>query len=187
MCSIFSYWSFNHFSVNQHINMKLNRMMPEERETLKQDGTWVLTIQKRRYKTLKLARWVHSNPGREVLLQYLGIGEPLSDWKPDPVLQKNPKIHTLFRATPSILFPCLGQRTKWAPSCFEKPVFSNCNRANSHYSHRFCILGVQTNFSKRIKSRQYPVYDKYRLARNYVHCLGQRGQKPYTVRLHFPV
>ena len=54
--------------------MKLNRMTPEERETLESGGTWVLTIQKRRYKTLKLARWVHSNPPE------VGGGGMVSHW-----------------------------------------------------------------------------------------------------------
>ena len=46
----------------------------------------MLTIQKCRHKTLKLARWVHSNPGGGggvggdggLLYQYLGTGEPLA-------------------------------------------------------------------------------------------------------------
>ena len=47
---------------------------------------------------------------RGVLDQYLGRGEPLRVWNPDPVYDKKiPRIHTLFRAKPSILLPCLGQ------------------------------------------------------------------------------
>ena len=47
----------------------------------------------------------------------------------------------LFRKTPSILLPSLGQRTKCTPSCF-----GNCSRAKLSYSNCFCILGVQRNF-----------------------------------------
>ena len=40
--------------------------------------------------------------------------------KPWPCLgQKNPKIHTLFRITRSILLLCLWQRTKWTRSCIK--------------------------------------------------------------------
>ena len=52
--------------------------------------------------------------------------------------QKNPYIHTLFRTTSSILWPCLGQNTH----CLVlKPFIGNCNRANAHYINTVCLLG----------------------------------------------
>ena len=52
--------------------------------------------------------------------------------------QKNPYIHTLFRTTSSILWPCLGQNTR----CLVlKPFIGNCNRANAHYINTVCLLG----------------------------------------------
>ena len=48
--------------------------------------------------------------GEGVFDQYLGIG--LSPPPPTCLGRKNPKIHTLFRTTPSNLLPCLGKRTK---------------------------------------------------------------------------
>ena len=35
-----------------------------------------------------------------------------------------------------------------------KPFVGNCNRANSPYSHCFCILGAQTHFIKQIRIKR---------------------------------
>ena len=43
--------------------------------------------------------------------------------------------------------------------------------------------GIQTNFI--LSEIVYPFWD--RLARNYIPCLGQRGQKPYPVQRHIPL
>ena len=55
---------------------------------------------------------------RGVLDQYLGIGELLRFETLTLFRTKQSKIHTLFRTTPSILLPCLGQMTNCRPSCF---------------------------------------------------------------------
>ena len=48
-----------------------------------------------------------------------GYRLPAEDLKPWPCLgPKNAKIHTLFRTTPPILFPSLGQRKKCMQPCF---------------------------------------------------------------------
>ena len=59
--------------------------------------------------------------------------------KPRPCIGQNiPKIHTLSRTTPSILLPCLEQRTKCTPE------------QNSRYSHRSC----QSTISERSRQHQ---------------------------------
>ena len=80
---------------------------------------------------------------------------------------KNPKINTLLRTTPLILLLLyLGQRTKYTLPYFK-----------AIYSHFLPTLGVQTNFGQQTKSVMqalyYPVYNQYRLARNYIPCLRQ--------------
>ena len=50
------------------------------------------------------------------------------------------KTLTLFRTTPSILLPCLEQRTKCTLSCFIKSFIDNYNRTNSRSSYCFGIL-----------------------------------------------
>ena len=55
------------------------------------------------------------------------------------------------------------QRTKRTPSCFHVVVIE--------YKQ---ISSTKSNYSRR----QYPVD---RLTRNYIPCLGKRGQKPYPV------
>ena len=54
--------------------------------------------------------------GKGVLDQYLGLVLGYKPEAPTPLPaclgRKNPKIHTLFRTTPTNLLPCLGQRTK---------------------------------------------------------------------------
>ena len=85
------------------------------------------------------------------------------DLKPWSCLgQKNSKIHTLFRTIPSTLLPIVG---KHAGRLVFKPFIGNYNRANSRYSHCFCILGIQTNFILFIIRTDsceitYPVWDR---------------------------
>ena len=112
---------------------------------------------------------------------------------------KRHKISTLFRTIPSILLPCLGQRTKCMPSRFN--LFGNCYRANSrytghgidgnsrkwHYINSCTIIVLllyleykqnSSSKSNQSSSWQYPVD---RLKRNYVPCLGQTHRKLYTL------
>ena len=63
-------------------------------------------------------------------------GEPLSIWDPDPFYHnKISKTHTLFITTPSILVPCLGQRTKCTPLCFKAILIgiTPLEHSNAHY------------------------------------------------------
>ena len=73
---------------------------------------------------------------RGIIDQYLDRGEPLSIWDPDPFYDKKiPKTHTLFITTPSILVPCLGQRTKCTPLCFKAILIgiTPLEHSNAHY------------------------------------------------------
>ena len=97
--------------------------------------------------------------------------------------KKNPKMHTMFRTTPSILFllRCLGQTTqtpKWR-CLVPKSFIGNCNWENSRYSHCFCILEHKQISSNKSTQEWLPW--------NYVPCLGRRSQKPYPVQRHIPV
>ena len=87
--------------------------------------------------------------------------------KPWPCLgQKIPKIHALFRSTPSILLPCLGRKT------------NVCRLVLSHLlaiaieQIRVTVIG----FVYQNSSRQYSVN---RHTQNYIPFSGQRGQKAY--------
>ena len=87
--------------------------------------------------------------------------------KPWPCLgQKIPKIHALFRSTPSILLPCLGRKT------------NVCRLVLSHLltiaieQIRVTVIG----FVYQNSSGQYSVN---RHTQNYIPFSGQRGQKPY--------
>ena len=87
--------------------------------------------------------------------------------KPWPCLgQKIPKIHALFRSTPSILLPCLGRKT------------NVCRLVLSHLltiaieQIRVTVIG----FVYQNSSGQYSVN---RPTQNYIPFSGQRGQKPY--------
>ena len=87
--------------------------------------------------------------------------------KPWPCLgQKIPKIHALFRRTPSILLPCLGRKT------------NVCRLVLSHLlaiaieQIRVTVIG----FVYQNSSGQYSVN---RHTQNYIPFSGQRGQKPY--------
>ena len=104
-------------------------------------------------------------------------------------------MHTLFRTTPSILLPCLGQRTKWTPPC----LIGICNWESSRYSEdmeykqispykstQFCrqysffILLAQSRrkFKKIFTTcRLFPVVHPLDTP-----CLGQRGQNPSPYR-----
>ena len=44
--------------------------------------------------------------------------------------------------------------SKCSPYCFKAICWQFCNRANSPYSHCFCILGAQTNFIKQIRIKR---------------------------------
>ena len=81
---------------------------------------------------------------------YRWAAEGLEPW---PCLgPNNPKYIPMFRTTPSILLPCLGQRSKWTPFyCILKQFIGNPN-GPIRYSHFFRMLGVQTNFVRQVKS-----------------------------------
>ena len=79
--------------------------------------------------------------------------------KPWPFLgQKIPKMRTPFSTTPSILLPCLGQ-----------------NRANllSLIVIAFVYLEYKQNSSREVS---WSIVQPGRPRRNYIPCLGQRGQ-----------
>lgn len=106
--------------------------------------------------------------------------------------QTNPKIHTLLWTTTSILWPYLGQNM----CCLVlRPFFDNCNRPNTHYIKQYGLFAWKYKQISSTKSNQlrmqYPFYDLNRICLgqlgNYIPCLGQRGQKPHPVQLHFPV
>ena len=81
--------------------------------------------------------------GARPIFGYRWAAEGLKPW---PCLgQKILKMHTLFRTTPSILVPCLGQRTKCRPCCL-KVIYWQLQLRKSCYSH--CFLKVQTHFIK---------------------------------------
>ena len=106
-------------------------------------------------------------------------GEPLSIWDPDPFYDKKiPKTHTLFITTPSILVPCLGQRTKCTPLCFKAILtgITPLEHSNAHYLpsrplplppapqkkklHIFCfsfLLGI-TAVPREIENNVYAKY-----------------------------
>ena len=95
---------------------------------------------------------------------YRWAAEALKPW---PCLgQKIPKIHALFRSTPSILLPCLGRKT------------NVCCLVLSHLltiaieQIRVTVIG----FVYQNSSRQYSVN---RHTQNYIPFSGQRGQKAY--------
>ena len=119
---------------------------------------------------------------------------------------KRHKISTLFRTTPSILLPCLGQRTKCMSSRFNLSHLQAIAIEQIHViqvialsSRKWCYINSCTiivlllyleykqnssSKSNQSCSWQYPVD---RLKRNYVPCLGQRGKKPYPDQWHIPV
>ena len=80
--------------------------------------------------------------------------------------QKIPKIHALFRSTPSILLPCLGRKT------------NVCRLVLSHLlaiateQIRVTVIG----FVYQNSSRQYSVNWH---TQNYIPFSGQRVKKPY--------
>ena len=99
--------------------------------------------------------------------QIFGYRWAADAFKPWPCLgQKIPKIHALFRSTPSILLPCLGRKT------------NVCRLVLSHLltiaieQIRVTVIG----FVYKNSSRQYSVN---RHTQNYIPFSGQRGQKPY--------
>lgn len=80
-------------------------------------------------------------PERELLDQYLGIGETLMQFR-----TKNPKINTLLRTTPLILLLLyLGQSTR-------------CLILKPFIVISFLPLGVQTNFGQQTKSVMQVLY-----------------------------
>ena len=113
---------------------------------------------------------------------------------------KRHKMHTLFRTTPSILLPCLGQRTKCVPSHFNLSHLQAIAIEQIHVvqvmalsSQKWCYINSciiivlllyleykQNSSSKSNQSCswQYPVD---RLKQNCVPCLGQTHRKLYTL------
>ena len=113
---------------------------------------------------------------------------------------KRHKMHTLFRTTPSILLPCLGQRTKCMSSRFNLSHLQAIAIEQIHVvqvmalsSQKWCYINSciiivlllyleykQNSSSKSNQSCswQYPVD---RLKQNYVPCLGQTHRKLYTL------
>ena len=69
------------------------------------------------------------------------------------------------------------KRTKCTPSSFHVVVIAFVYMEYTEYKQ---ISSTKSDQSRR----QYPVD---RLTRNYVPCLGKRGQKPYPVQRHNPV
>ena len=111
---------------------------------------------------LMLYRWQETEEGKgwgsntRPIFEHSLAAEDLKPW---PCLgQKNLKMHTLFRRTPSIILPWeKGQVTRRLVS---RPFLANCCRANSSYSYCCCILGVLTILSSKSinqSRRQYPV------------------------------
>ena len=99
-----------------------------------------------------------------VIDQYLGIGEPLKVW-PWPCLGQN-FLKYIPCLGPSILLPCLGQRTKWTPFVL-KPFIGNCKRARYVIVIAFVYLENKQNSSRESNQscRKYPV-DKH--SRNHI-------------------
>ena len=87
--------------------------------------------------------------------------------KPWPCLgQKVPKIHALFRSTPSILLPCLGRKTNVCRLVLSHLLAIAIERI------RVTVIG----FVYQNSSGQYSVN---RHTQNYIPFSGQRGQKAY--------
>ena len=102
-------------------------------------------------------------------------------FKPWPYLgQKIPKIRTLFRTTPSTLLPCLGQKTKCAPSLF----WHSRNGANLRSLIVILYLEYKQNSSSEVS---WSIVQAGRPRRYYIPCLGQRGQNQYPGYRYIPV
>ena len=132
------------------------------------------------WRTLLPGRVGNSIWGEGVLVQYLGIGEPLRVWNPNPFRTKNSKIHALFRTTNLVLLPFLGQRTKCTPCSFVG-IAGSCSTANSCYacSHCFCLIGVQTNFIPCLWPDGTKLYTLFRTDREEKNHSLSRGTSPY--------
>ena len=103
--------------------------------------------------------------------------------------------YDLFAVNPKYIL-CLGQHPQFhytvqdkgqtARRLVFKPFIGNCNRANSLYSHFFCILGVQTKFTLQLKSfvQAIPLLTHTKLYTP--PSLGQWGKKSYPVQRLIP-
>ena len=94
--------------------------------------------------------------------------------------QKIPKIPTLFRTTPSIFLPWLGQRSKCTPPCFQCDLLAIPIEKIHVMVFAFVYLEYKQNSSSKSNPscRQYPVD---RLTRNYIPCLGKTYTRLYTL------
>ena len=82
----------------------------------------------------QVIKFANTPGGTRPVFGYSWASEDLKPW-----LCLGQKIHTLHGKTTSTLLPYLGQRTKCTPSFVLKPI-GNYKRANSCYSHCFCVL-----------------------------------------------
>ena len=136
-------------------------------KTVVSASAWKLLKQETKIKRVAVAQW--GGWARAHFLQQQLVIKPTNKGlKPWSIVKDKKKI--LFRITPSILYPLLNKGQN-ASHLVLKPFFGTCNRANSRYSHYFCVLGVYTNFIKQINQAgmQYSLF-----------ILGQPRTKLYT-------
>ena len=95
--------------------------------------------------------------------------------------QKDPKIHTLFRITPSTLLPCLGQGVN-ACRLVLRPLRLYTSSTNKfHPGNQIDRAGntlfiIRTGCLGQTRAKLYTPFS-----------LEHRGKKPYPVQWHSPV
>ena len=117
--------------------------------------------------------------GTRPIFGYRWYAQGLKPYGSFRLAQNDPKIHTLFRTTPSTLLPCLGQEVN-ACCLVLKPLHLYTSSTNKfHPANQIDSAGntllIRTGCLGQTRAKLYTLFS-----------LEQRGQKPYPVQRAHP-